>query len=408
MKRWVAAILLLGLAAFANDFTWVFNRTLLEQRLPPGVDVDGLTRALEKEGIDVEFEKRKELILWTGKRVSISLAAISFNPYHLWVAVEGRKTLDECTTDELAELYDAIWMGRKAIAETTGAAHFMIFTAEQPRAGQRGSSVGFEIIPYGFGGGEQVMDAVEKNTLNDYVFYNRLCLREVSHSPETLEAIREILPTLQPVVPPENPQGLWTQKFLRHTEALHENIQSIHDLLIQYGILVKGEVPPLPEQQTGAIHEVLINHDKCALCNPKVIENQLICEWKDVYVLLNHKPITIDGDFLIIPKRHQCTFDLTREEAIASFQAIIAFKKLFAETMGSNHWVCYIQDGPLVGQTVPHTNIHFLLFPNRLNISICGLQQIHNQRRILSHEALRSSCEKFKPKLQEQLRSANL
>lgn len=401
MKR-LCFLLALGFASLIDATTWTLNRDILEERLPQGVTVEELIRVLEKEEIEVRFEVPGDLTLWRGNCTSISLAPTPFAPYHLWIAVEGRNTLDECTEGELAELYAAIWKGRKAVAETTGADSFMIFTTEQMRNGKGSSFVGVEIIPSGFSGSNGVMDAVEKNALNEYVFYNRFSIRNISHSPETLTAIREKLQTLQPSVSAEMPQGHWSQKLLHHREALHQNLQSIHNVLAQTGALVEGEMPPIPVAEEK-VHEIQIDLDKCAFCNPKVIEKQIVSDWKGIQILMSHKPISPYGNFLILPKRHQCAWDLTREEAVASFEAVIALKKMFLETIGSNDWICYIQDGPAVGQTVPHTHIHFYILPDPLKSAISGLQHIHNQRPILSYEEMRAHCEKIKPLLLAEL-----
>ena len=182
MKR-LCFLLILGFTSLVDATTWTLNRSVLEERLPQGVTVEELVRVLEKEEIEVRFEVPGDLTLWRGNRTSISLAPTPFSPYHLWIAVEGRKTLDECTQDELAELYASVWKGRKAVAETTGADSFMIFTTEQMRNGKGSSSVGVEIIPSGFSGSNGIMDAVEKNALNEYVFYNLFSILNISHSP---------------------------------------------------------------------------------------------------------------------------------------------------------------------------------------------------------------------------------
>ena len=397
MKR-LCFLFVLSFVTLVDATTWTLNRNILEESLPQGVTVEELIRVLEKEEIAVRFEVPQDLILWQGNRTSISLAPTPFASYHLWIAVEGRNTLDECTQDELAELYTTIWKARKALTETTGADSFLIFTTEQLRHGKSGPYVGVEIIPSGFGGCSGIMDAVEKNALNDYVFYNRLSVRNISHSPQIIAAIREKLQTLQPSISTEMPQGQWSQKLLHHQEALHQSLQYIHDALVQTGALIVGEMPTMPAEEEK-VHEMQIDLDKCAFCNPKVIEKQMICDWKEIQILMGHKPISSYGNFLILPKRHQCAWDLTREEAIASFEAVIALKKMFLTAIGSNDWICYVQDGPAVGQTVPHTHIHFFILPDPLKIAISVLQHIHNQRPILSYEELRTQCEKIKPLL---------
>ncbi len=397
---------LIGFTNFSDAACWMLNQSVLEERLPQGVTAEELVRVLQKEDIEVRFETQSDLTLWKGKWTSISLSPSPFAPYHLWIAIDGRQTLDECTTDELEELYAAIWKARKALSDATGADGFMIFTTEEPRNGKGSPFVGVEIIPSAFGGSQGVMDAVEKNALNEYVFYNRFSVRNVSQLPEIMTAIREKLQTVEPSVQAEMPQGHWSQKLLHHKEALHQNLQTIHDILAQMGALIEGEMPPapLPEEH---VHEIQIDLDKCPFCNPKVLEKQLVCDWKEVHVLMSHKPVSPYGNFLILPKRHQCTWDLTKEEAAASFEAIIALKKMFLETVGSNHWICYIQDGPAVGQTVPHTHIHFYILPDPLRSAVSGLQHIHNERPILPYEEMRACCEKTKSQLLLQLEKEN-
>ncbi len=132
--------------------------------------------------------------------------------------------------DELAELYTAIWKARKALRETIGAESFMIFTTEGMRNGKGSSWVGVEIIPSGFYGSD-IMDAVEKIALNQYIFYNRFPARSISHSPETLAAIQEKLQILQPVLQPvlepvlqsENLKSPEPEKLLHHERVLYEN-----------------------------------------------------------------------------------------------------------------------------------------------------------------------------------------
>jgi diadenosine tetraphosphate (Ap4A) HIT family hydrolase len=398
----------ISLFATSSPSTWVIDRDKLEQHLPLGVTVDGLTTLLEKEGIAVKYEKTPNDILWRGKHVSITLSPAPFSPYHLWVSINDKTSLDECTAEELTELYSAILISKKAISDVTGADGFMIFTTEQPRRGKENTSVGFEIIPSGFGGSRGVMDAVTKNALNEYVFYNQGTTKKISYELEDIDKIRRNLQSLQPtVVKEEKLAKAWSQKLSRHNEALHHSLQSIYTYIRQTGALIEGEMPS-PFTSEDDILEIRINLDKCAFCNPKVINKQLVCSWKDIHILMSHKPISPYGNFLIIPKRHQCAWDLTQKEALASFEAIISLKKYFNQSANSNNWICYIQDGPSVGQTVPHAHIHFFILPHPLKMAMTNLQHIHNQRPILSYEQMRADCSRIQPQLLEELHTVDL
>jgi diadenosine tetraphosphate (Ap4A) HIT family hydrolase len=267
----------------------------------------------------------------------------------------------------------------------------MIFTTEEMRNGKGSPWVGLEIIPSGFEE-NSIMDAFEKLALREYVFYNGFPARPISHSSEMLSTIREKLQTLEPAIEPEVLQGHWSQKLSHHEEALYENLRYTRNYLAQMGALVVGEMPPLPSI-SKTVHEMQIDLDLCAFCNSKVINKQIVCVWKDIQILMGHKPCSPYGNFLILPKRHQCAWDLTREEAIASFEAVIALKTMFLEKTGLSNWICYIQDGPAVGQTVPHTHIHFFILPDPLKSFVTDMQHIHNQRPVLSYEEMRACCE---------------
>lgn len=396
----------LSASLFAAQPTWTINRELLEQKLPIGVNVDDLTAVLEKEGIEVLFESLSSDTLWRGDKVSIELSSTPFSPYHLWVWVKDKKTLDECTKEELVELYQAILISKKAISEVTGADSFMIFTTEEVRTGKQNASVGFEVIPTGFGGSQGIMDALEKNALNEYVFYNKGSTQKISYSKENIAKIRQSLLSLEPTIQKEEElTKAWSQKLLHHSEALHHSLQAIHEYISQTGALIEGEMPP--QLVKDEILEIHIDLDKCAFCNPKVIEKQLVCSWKNVQILMSHKPVSPYGNFLILPMRHQCAWDLTEEEALASFEAIISLKRHFNKSANLNNWICYIQDGPAVGQTVPHTHIHFYILPHPLKSAMTALQHIHNQRPILSYEQMRADCGEINPLLLDELRESD-
>jgi diadenosine tetraphosphate (Ap4A) HIT family hydrolase len=386
-----------SLFATSNDPSkiWIIDSDILENTLPSGITTKEIISTLEKERIEVNFKKKETLILWEGKTTQVSLSNSPFSLYHLWISIKDKKTLEECSYDELKELYQAIWISKKAISENTNANSFMIFTTEQSRQGKDNSFVGFEIIPIGFDD-ISIMDAVEKNALNNYVFYNIYPIKKISYSPEIVEKLKASMTSFYPHVQKEkNLETHWTQKITHHKEALHQSLQTIYDTLVKNKALVRGEMPSISDSEEK-IHEIQINLDKCAFCNPVVIEKQLVCKWQNINVLLSHKPTSEYGNFLIIPARHQCQWDLTYEEAISSFKAIVALKKYFNETTKLNNWICYIQDGQAVGQTVPHTHIHFYIPPDPLKNAIMTLQHIHNQRPILSYDKMRYECEKAK------------
>ncbi len=87
----------LGLSLLSHATIWTLSREILEEKLPIEVSIEELVRVLNAEGVEVRFKTHENLILWKEDRASISLAASPFASYHLWIEIEGRKTLDECT-----------------------------------------------------------------------------------------------------------------------------------------------------------------------------------------------------------------------------------------------------------------------------------------------------------------------
>ena len=370
---------------------WVVDRKILEERLKPESSVEELLEVLKGEGIDVRFKEEEEPLLWKGNRVSISLAASPFVPYHLWIGIEGKRTMDECSKEDFEELYRSIWIARKALKMTTGSEGFLIFSTEKPRNGKGSLWAGVELLPYL---AKDSMDAKEKGELNGYMLYNDFPVRAVSQSRETVAAIRALLPTLKVEIEPEAPQSGWTQKLTHHREALHQSIGTIYDQITEWGALSSGAMPPAPPMD-DEILENRIDLYACAFCNPKVIARQIVSDWNEISLIMSHKPLSPFGNFLILPKRHQCSWDLTPDESVSFFEAASAVKRMLVKRSGSDDCILYIQDGPGVGQTVPHTHMHIFIVPQRIKTALTGIEHIRNKRRILAEKEMREACEMY-------------
>jgi diadenosine tetraphosphate (Ap4A) HIT family hydrolase len=373
----------------------------MKETLPPDVTIEELEEVLALEGVAVHFDEKLPEPLWKGKRVTVSKAKFPFSPYHLWISVNGKKTLDECTKEELAELYEGIWRGREALKRVVGADSFILFTTEQERYGKGSEEAGFEILTMSRQGANGVQDAFEKMVTINYMFYNQFPKHAVPQSEEDWNKIKLEMQNANPSVQPEEPQGNWTQKLSRHEESLHSSLGVIHAFLGQSGALLEGAMSPKPTSE--GVHEILIDLDRCAFCNPKVIERQQILTWKDVHILVSHKPFTLSGNYLILPTRHQCSWDLTPLEVEGSFEGLIAIKKMLSKEYGRESWIAYVQDGPSSGQTVPHTPLHLYVIPSPVKLAMSNLQHIHNKRKILTPEQMRASAERVKPLILEAL-----
>lgn len=103
--------------------------------------------------------------------------------------------------------------------------------------------------------------------------------------------------------------------------------------------------------------------EKCAFCDPKVIEKQWVFKGKTVQVLYTHAPISIGKDklhFLVIPMRHAKKFnDLTLEEYQ---EASDLSRKLVCLYKNEGFHTAYLfnKSGKNAGQTVPHWHQHLV------------------------------------------------
>ncbi len=386
-------VFILALAQWVFSEEWVLDPALFETRFGSEISGCEFQEVLREEGVEIQFAQPMDLVLWKGKRTAIFLAVAPLVPYHLWVGISGQHSLDGCSSDDFEELAEAVWKARKALKETLGADAFLIFATDAPRTGKGCAGAGVEILPCISEG--RAMDACEKTLLNDYMLFNRFCLREAIESEEAVAALRRALPELTPAVEPETPQGDWVQKIIRHQEALRQSLATIHAELAASGALRSGKLP-LPLEEDGSVLENRINSFRCAFCEPKVIERQTVAEWKGVYVLMNHKPFSPFGNFLILPKRHQCGFDLAKEEAVPFWEAAVKIKRMLQEACPSGEVILYVQDGPAMGQTVPHTHMHVYVIPSPLKLHLTGIQHIRNRRPVIDEAEMRKACESHK------------
>lgn len=133
-----------------------------------------------------------------------------------------------------------------------------------------------------------------------------------------------------------------------------------------------------PFAQEGEVKEV---EEKCAFCNPEVIEKQSVFKGKTVQVIYNYAPITIGKDalhFLILPLRHAKRFsDLTEEEYR---EASDLSQKLICHYRqeGINTAYLYNKSGKDAGQTVPHWHQHLVFTASKTDEFFVKLRVLKN------------------------------
>ena len=97
----------------------------------------------------------------------------------------------------------------------------------------------------------------------------------------------------------------------------------------------------------------------CKLCKDHdgFKQDLVLLETENFFVMANLFPIG-EYSFLIIPKRHVSSLvDTTKDEAS---ELIDLQKMLMAKIKSniSNQINCFINEGPIAGQTIPHLHLH--------------------------------------------------
>lgn len=396
-------VLLFSLAfSFCFCTQWIVDEQLLKQVLPKDVPLEELIATIKDEGVDLVFQEHPaETILWKGNYTTIYLSSHPQVPYHLWLESTA-SSLEECTPEEWTDLYQAIWMTKKVFRTTLGANGFVFASTDHPRLGKNSDRFGMELLPCIDKDPDRAIDASEKAFINEYMFFNIPCPAKDVDKVDIVslqKAFEEA--SFDPMIVPVDQKEKWTQKNFRHKRAASLLLQQIFENLKSNHVLISGEMPL--EVPDDTISEILINNDVCAFCNPKVISRQKVTEYGGMFLLCDHKPLSSMGSFLILPKRHQVSFELTKSEMLATLELLKSLKASILERNGPKEVIFYFQDGLGAGQTVPHTLIHMLPIPSRMKISLSGLQHMKNTRRALPTEQLRMICDGYEQDLSGKL-----
>lgn len=106
--------------------------------------------------------------------------------------------------------------------------------------------------------------------------------------------------------------------------------------------------------------DVRLNENKeCLLCNFDDFSHQLVYANQYFNVILPRKPIG-NGYFIVFPKRHTNTFDLSEEEYLAFSECINKVNSIFKKHFNSDDFNLFCNIGKSAGQHIPH--IHFHIF----------------------------------------------
>lgn len=98
----------------------------------------------------------------------------------------------------------------------------------------------------------------------------------------------------------------------------------------------------------------------CLFCEIQKESSRFLFENELFFALLDQFPVSL-GHALIIPKRHTPHyFELTKEEVLASYEAIQSVKKILDETYHPDGYNIGMNAGASAGQTIFHLHIHLI------------------------------------------------
>ncbi len=106
--------------------------------------------------------------------------------------------------------------------------------------------------------------------------------------------------------------------------------------------------------------------DNCAFCDRTKIEERIIAETGDWYLIATLGQITDGGYTLIIPKRHVLCAGATKEQEIIKIDDILSIASDYTEIEYSIRPIVF--EHGIVGQTIQHAHLHLL----PAKIRLCG------------------------------------
>lgn len=92
-----------------------------------------------------------------------------------------------------------------------------------------------------------------------------------------------------------------------------------------------------------------------------VVTKQVFYKSKHTFALVNLKPL-VPGHVLVVPLRNSTLrlADLTPEESVDYFQVVQLVHRFIKKTYNADALNVAIQDGPELGQSVPHLHTHII------------------------------------------------
>lgn len=362
--------------------------------LNAGISETYVDALLQKHGITIQFGELKPAdvpkvssssfptleptLLWKDDYTSIYYPGVSRVAGHILVVLNAPKNgLSEVSSEDALKLRKTVNRVLQVQREKFHLTNTVIAQWNERQAGQP-SRFTVEVIPCRADSND-VHNALDKMLSNNYVLFRGMYpyLSETETSQKREEEIAKWKLALQDAeskiveIPSIDPVMDWTQVQTHRWDAGYDLFNNFYETLLRQGLNVERTVT----SETLDEPDILITPKRgCAFCIPKVIDYQKVFESELCYVFYNFKPAVPGAHFLISPKRHlQFSHNLLAEEIRDMHELAQKLTKALEIKYGRKDVKMYIQDGPSVGQTVPHSHMHLMLTPDPVKYMLFSL-----------------------------------
>lgn len=355
-----------------------------------GIDPKKAEEKLEISGVEIFFDESltKEIpkeetkapslphLLHDYGNVSIYYAPNPRVRNHLWIVLNRNVNhIREVAAEDAVQMQSTINKINVIFQEKFGIPHVNVARYEKPQESQPLSKWVIELLPPT---SLDAFDVSQKVKDNHYMIVRKTDPFPAFDCKETIEkdialwkqAFAENPERSTPSkIEKENTPREWILTSKNQTEAEKACLDCIYTALQEQNVPIQRTIlrdpPPSPL--------LSVAKKTCAFCNDKVVSLQQIIESKHFRLLCNYKSPKNHSKLLIVSKRHiQSSTELTEEEVKDQHGFIQFIIQTLEEKKGLKTCSMLTQEGPLVGQTEPHTHMHLLIDSSALR-STCTI-----------------------------------
>lgn len=411
-----------------NKESWVISKAI-ESSLE-GIQLKELIPSLEDFGISAKVEPFDEYLqayaLLKGKYFTLYLAPMFYKENQVWIMSnpELSASFENLTSQQLSELEEFRYLIGEVYSKALDYQGYVMFMDLTKDYSLGRSTLCLEMIPASLSGKNQdLLDIRDKIERSSYFLFATAPLKQLS--PDDAETkIKSLTPFIWGLL--SNGETLlnhkriakntlpWSRKII-HMEELQEKI--IHalkeELSKRYGLLtsqVTKDEKLKSENTKGTdegefTQEKVVSIDKCAFCNPEVIQNQMVYKKDDFVILYNFRPYTEGYHFMVtpyLPLHVEDWQNFSHEDVMNIDRLAQSLVREIKKESGRDDVILFVQNGMAAGMTVPHGHMHVLLRPSKLHLASQVLLEISKHKcKGLTAEEMDPVKKKFNKRLSQ-------